>query len=253
MIQSAVLGQTSNIRHGFFTRKNGASTGIYASLNCGFGSDDDPGNVAQNRALCATCLGVTPMHLITAYQVHGIRVAEVESVWSPGTAPQADAMVTAKKNIALGILTADCAPILFADAEAGIIGAAHAGWKGATGGVIAATVTAIERLGGQAERIVACVGPTIGPGSYEVGPEFQQTVLREYPAARRFFTMGAGGRPHFDLQGFVVSRLEAAGVGRIDRIVADTCADPEQFFSYRRTCHRGETDYGRQLSAITQV
>jgi YfiH family protein len=250
MLKSPLIFSEAGIAHGFFTREGGVSTGIYAGLNCGLGSDDDPAHVAANRARCAEMLGVAPAGLVTAYQVHGITVAEVTAPWTPGNGPKADALVTTRRGVALGILTADCTPILLADAKAGVIGAAHAGWKGAKGGVMEAVVADMVRHGARHADIVAAVGPVIGSASYEVGPEFRQAFLDDDPAAAAFFHNGPRGRPHFDLPGFVIRRLEMMGLAGIDRIEADTCADAERFFSYRRSCLTGEPDYGRQLSAI---
>jgi YfiH family protein len=196
---------------------------------------------------------VAPAGLVTAYQVHGIAVADVTAPWTPGNGPRADAMVTTRQGIALGILTADCTPILLADLKAGVIGAAHAGWKGAKAGVTDAVVAAMVQHGAKPADIVAAVGPAIGPGSYEVGSEFRQAFLDDAPAAAVFFHDGPRGRPHFDLPGFVVRRLERLGLGDIDRVGADTCADAGRFFSYRRATLNGEPDYGRQLSAIALI
>jgi YfiH family protein len=253
MMQSPLICSDRGLAHGFFTRQGGVSAGIYASLNCGLGSDDDPAHVAANRARCADRLGVSGNELVTAYQVHGIAVAEVSAPWTSGNGPKADAMVTTRRGVALGILTADCTPILLADAEAGVIGAAHAGWKGAKSGVIEAVVAAMVRHGATQANIVAAVGPVIGAASYEVGPEFRQAFLDDDTAAAEFFSDGPRGRPHFDLPGFAIRRLESLKLGGIDRIAADTCADPERFFSYRRSCQLGEPDYGRQLSAIVLI
>jgi YfiH family protein len=250
MIESSLICSNSGIQHGFFTRQGGVSTGIYASLNCGLGSADDPAHVTVNRARCADMLGVAPAGLVTAYQVHGIAVAEVTAPWTAGNGPKADALVTTARGVALGILTADCTPILLADREAGVIGAAHAGWKGAKAGVTDAVVAAMIRHGAKTQNIVAAVGPVIGPASYEVGPEFRQAFLDDDPEAAIFFHDGPRGRPHFDLPGFVIDRLERLNLSGIDRIEADTCADAQRFFSYRRSCLTGEPDYGRQLSAI---
>jgi YfiH family protein len=250
MLKSTLIARETRVAHGFFTRQGGISTGIYTSLNCGLGSDDHPAHVAANRARCAAMLGVAPDGLVTAYQVHGIAVAEVTQPWAPGQGPKADALVTTRPGVALGILTADCTPILLADARAGVIGAAHAGWKGAKAGVTDAVVAAMVGHGARPSDIVAAVGPVIGPESYEVGPEFRQAFLDDDSAAASFFHDGPRGRPHFDLPGFVIARLERLGLGCIDRVAADTCADAERFFSYRRSCLGGEPDYGRQLSAI---
>ena len=253
MIKSSLIGSDQEIRHGFFTRQGGVSAGIYASLNCGLGSADDPALVAVNRARCADMLGVSPAGLVTAYQVHGTAVAEVTTPWMQGNGPRADALVTTSRGVALGILTADCTPILLADLKAGVIGAAHAGWKGAKAGVTDAVVAAMIRHGAKAGNIVAAIGPVIGPASYEVGPEFRQAFLDDDPGAAVFFHDGPRGRPHFDLPGFVMHRLALLDLGGIDRIEADTCADADRFFSYRRSCLLHEPDYGRQLSAIALV
>lgn len=250
MIESPLITSAGIVRHGFFTRAGGVSTGVYAALNCGYGSGDSRELVAENRARCAGGLGVEPQSLVTAYQVHGVAVVEVDAPWRPDEAPRADAMVTKTPGLALGILTADCAPVLMADAVAGIIGAAHAGWRGAKAGVIGALVDAMATLGAKPSRIVACVGPAIGPASYEVGEEFREGFVGDDPRISGFFTDAPGRRPHFDLPGFVVSRIEAAGIARIDQIAADTCADAARFFSYRRACLQAEGGYGRQLSAI---
>jgi YfiH family protein len=253
MIKAPELAVFSDVRHGFFTRQGGVSTGIYAALNCGLGSNDDADHVAENRARAAASLGVGPADLVTCYQVHGIAVAEVEAPWTPGNGPRADALVTRRRGLALGILTADCTPVLLADPKGGVIGAAHAGWKGAKAGVTDAVIAAMERLGAEREDIVAAIGPTIGPASYEVGQGFQDAFLADIPDAAPFFATPAGGKPHFDLPGFVAARLAAQGVTVIGRINADTCTDPERFFSYRRSCHAAEPDYGRQLSAISLI
>jgi YfiH family protein len=250
MLESALIRSAGGLRHSFFTRQGGVSTGLYASLNCGFGSADDPGNVAQNRARCAESLAVTPDGLVTAYQVHGTDVADVNAPWTEEARPRADALVTTRRGVALGILTADCTPVLLADRAAGVIGAAHAGWKGAKAGVLEAVVAAMIRHGANAATIVAAIGPTIGAESYEVGAEFRQAFLDDDPDAARFFADGPNGRPHFDLPGFVAGRLRALNLAAVDLIAADTCADAQRFFSYRRSCHSGEGDYGRQLSAI---
>jgi hypothetical protein len=253
MIESTLIGSAPGVTHGFFTRRGGVSSGIYASLNCGLGSDDDPANVTANRARCAGRLGVAPTGLVTAYQVHGLTVAEVSEPWTQGNGPKADALVTTRRGVALGILTADCTPVLLADADAGVIGAAHAGWKGAKAGVVEAVVAAMVRHGATEANIVAAVGPVIAAESYEVGPEFRQAFLDDDPAADMFFSDGPRGRPHFDLPGFVMARLNRLKLGGIDRIGADTCAEAERFFSYRRSCQLGEPDYGRQLSAIALI
>jgi YfiH family protein len=253
MIKAPELDHFRDISHGFFTRQGGVSNGIYASLNCGLGSNDDPDHVMENRGRAATDLAVAAANLVSAYQVHGISVAEVETPWTPGNGPRADAMVTRRRGVALGILTADCTPVLLADPKAGVIGAAHAGWKGAKGGVVDEVVAAMVRLGARQTDIVAAIGPTIGRASYEVGEAFRQSFVGDIPDAAAFFTTPAGGKPHFDLPGFVASRLALLGLAAIERIDADTCAEPDRFFSYRRSCHAADPDYGRQLSAIALI
>ena len=242
------------IRHGFFTRQGGVSQGIYASLNCGPGSDDDPDHVMENRATAAAQLGVPGTHLCTLNQVHGKDVVLVTKPWADQTRPQADAMVTQSPGVALGVLTADCTPVLLADPAAGCIGAAHAGWQGALNGVLAATVHAMEAFGARPAAIHAAIGPTIQQASYEVGPEFHARMRDENAEYERFFAPGA--RPahfQFDLPGFVTAALHEAGVRHIENLNRDTYTEEDTFFSYRRTTHRKEADYGRQLSAIALV
>ncbi|HTJ62343.1 MAG TPA: peptidoglycan editing factor PgeF [Alphaproteobacteria bacterium] len=247
------LAALQGVGHSFFTRQGGISAGIYASLNCGLGSGDDPEHVAENRARAAAALGVEAGRLVTAYQVHGNAVAEVDTPWTPGNGPHVDAMVTNRRGIGLGILTADCTPVLLADPKAGVIGAAHAGWKGAKAGVVDTVVAAMVRLGAAPTNIIAAVGPTIGQASYEVGEGFREAFLADDPAAAAFFMTPPDGKPHFDLPGFVVRQLQRLGLAAVGRLEADTCADPDRFFSYRRSCHLGEGDYGRQLSAIALI
>jgi hypothetical protein len=242
--------QTPGIAHAFFTRVGGVSTGIYASLNCGLGSGDALDAVAENRARVATRLGVAPDALATNNQVHGNTVVTVARVSPRAERPRADAMVTKARGVALGILTADCVPVLFADSDAGIIGAAHAGWRGALGGVLEATVDAMKALGAVRGRIQAGIGPAIAQASYEVGPEFPAPFLAQDPAHRRYFAPGAAGRFQFDLSGYVRDRLGRLGLGGVAATGGDTCAEPDRFFSYRRTCLEGGRDYGRLLSAI---
>lgn len=236
------------IAHGFFTREGGVSTGIYASLNCGGGSGDDRDAVAENRARAAVMLGVARDALATNHQVHGIAVTTLVRPIE-GARPRADAMVTKERGLALGILTADCVPVLFADSKAGVIGAAHAGWRGALGGVLEATVRAMATLGAEPARIRCGLGPAIALASYQVGPEFPAPFLAQDPANARFFAP-ANTRYHFDLPGYVRGRLAALGLAAIDATGGDTAADSERFFSYRRACLEGEPDYGRLLSAI---
>jgi YfiH family protein len=247
------LAGLPGIGHGFFTRRGGCSSGIYRSLNCGLGSADDPGAVAANRARCAAHLGLPDGALATPFQVHGVTVARVDEPWAAGAAPRADALVTSRRGVALGILTADCAPILLVDREAGVIGAAHAGWKGAKAGVTDSVVAEMIALGANRDNIVACVGPAIGSSSYEVGSEFQAGFLADDCASAQFFHLGPAGRPHFDLQAYVAARLGRLGLARVTRIDRDTCGESEVFFSYRRSCLQHEPDYGRQLSAIVLV
>jgi hypothetical protein len=249
-IESPDLAAEPGIRHAFFTRQGGVSTGIYASLNGGVGSGDDKAAITENRARMAAHLKVAPDHLVSLYQVHSADVEVVTGPW-PGDRPKADATVTTAHGVALAVSSADCGPILFADAEAGVIGAAHSGWKGAFGGVVAATVTAMEKLGARRERILAVLGPTISAAAYEVGPEFVERFKAENRTYARFFT--ASERPAhamFDLPAFIGLRAQEAGIGRFVDLGLCTYGDAERFFSYRRTTHRGEPDYGRLISAI---
>lgn len=243
-----------HLPHGFFGRQGGVSSGIYTSLNCGLGSNDSREAVLENRARVAAGLdaGVAPAALVSLHQIHSATAITVETPWTPGQGPQADGMVTRQRGLALGILTADCAPILFADKAAGVIGAAHAGWKGAIGGVIEATVEAMLALGATRAGIAAAIGPCIGQASYEVGPEFQTRILeQDGPDAIRFFTRPApGSRPHFDLPGYVADRLARAQLGRVENLALDTAGDEARFFSFRRTTLAGRPDYGREIAAI---
>ena len=247
-LQSDLLSQAAGVRHAFFTRQGGVSKGVYDSLNLGVGSKDDPDDVRENRARAAAALGVAPDALLTCYQIHSTIAVAADRPWP--TRPEADAVITGAANLACGALSADCAPILLADAEARIVGAAHAGWKGALGGVIESAVRAMEAQGARRERIVAAVGPCIAQASYEVGQEFKDRFAQDAPGSERFF---APGRPHkhqFDLPGFVLSRLGESGVLQAEWIGRDTCAEEALFFSNRRVVLRGEADYGRLLSAI---
>ncbi|MDZ7904688.1 MAG: peptidoglycan editing factor PgeF [Cypionkella sp.] len=235
-------------RHGFFTRKGGASSGVFAGLNCGYGSTDQSEIVAINRARVAQAMGVDDAHLVTVHQTHS---AIALPVTGPLTIrPEADAMVTATPGVALGILTADCQPVLFADAKAGVIGAAHAGWKGAQGGVLEATLDAMEALGATRANIAATIGPCISQAAYEVGPEFFETFTDDNPETRRFFANGAGDRMLFDLPSYGLWRLRGAGVGHAEWCGHCTYSQPDRFFSYRRTTHQREADYGRLISVI---
>ena len=251
MIQAPSLSGVPNIRHAFFTREGGVSEGIYASLNGGIGSNDAPEKVRANRARMAAALGVAPTHFVTCYQIHSPNVIVAETPWTRENAPRADAIVTRVPGLAIGASTADCGPILFADADAGVIGATHAGWKGALTGVLEATIAAMEKLGAQRNRISAALGPMIRQPNYEVGAEFVERLTAADRANERFFADAArAGHAMFDLPGFIRSRLEHTEIPSIEDLGLCTYADPARFFSYRRTTHRGEPDYGRQISAI---
>jgi hypothetical protein len=251
MITLPGLDRAGAVRHGFFTREGGVSGGLYASRNCGFGAADPRDNVARNRARCVAELSAGPCALVTGYQTHSAAVATVEAPWPPEAAPEVDALVTRRPGIALGILTADCAPVLLADAGAGVIGAAHAGWKGALGGVLEAAVAAMAALGAEPARIAAGIGPRIGAASYEVGAELRDRVVGDSADTEVFFAPAARpGHFLFDLAGYVERRLCAAGVGLVEAAAHDTYVEEARFFSYRRATHRGEPDYGRGLSAI---
>jgi YfiH family protein len=249
-LTSEHLSASSKLRHAFFTREGGVSQGIFAALNVGLGSGDDPEAVRENRRRAATTLDVPAEKLVTAYQIHSASVVVVDQPWLAGKAPKVDAMVTRTRGIALGILTADCAPVLFADVKAGVIGAAHAGWRGALAGVTDSTIEAMERLGARREHIHAAVGPCIAQQSYEVDEAFRARFAKADPDNLRFFVEGPADKPHFDLESYVVHRLIAAGIDEIEALNLDTYADEGRFYSYRRATHRGEADYGRQLSAI---
>lgn len=251
MILATTLGKSAGIRHGFFTREGGTSSGLYASLNCGPGSDDDPEFVTRNRARAMKALEVEPERLCTVYQVHGTEVAVTDGPWPDGNRPKADALVTRTANLAIGILTADCAPVLMADHANGVIAAVHCGWKGALGGVAEAALEAMTTLGADRGQIIAAVGPCIAQNSYEVGPEFFDTFARDDEANEDFFVPSPKDEHwQFDLRGFVGQRLSNAGVTIVELLRRDTCAEKTKFFSYRRATQRDEPDYGRQLSAI---
>ncbi len=240
------LAGLPGIRHGFFGREGGVSSGLYSSLNVGVGSGDAPEDVAANRDRVRQVMSAEA--LLSCYQVHSADVIHVTEAWEDR--PKGDAMVTTVPGLALCILTADCTPVLFADPETGIAGAAHAGWKGAIGGVLEATVSAMTALGAEAGRIVAAIGPTIQQASYEVGPEFRETFLATSPGSESLFRPGRGDRFHFDLPAYCARRLSAAGVGTIHDMGLDTCALEEGYFSNRRRNQRGEADYGRNASVI---
>jgi YfiH family protein len=240
--------------HAFFTRQGGASRGVYESLNGGVGSKDDPACVAENRARMAQALGVPPDHLLVPYQIHSPDVLYVREPWAPDARPRVDGLVTDRPGIALGVTGADCGMILFAEPEAMVIGACHAGWKGAFTGVLEATVQAMEALGADRRDITAVLGPTIGAASYEVGPEFVARFIEAGAHNERYFTPSVrADHAMFNLTGFIAMRLQGAGVGRFEDMRLDTYADPARFFSYRRTTHLGEPDYGRLVSAIALV
>jgi YfiH family protein len=236
------------LRHGFFTRKGGASSGIFQGLNCGPGSTDLTEAVNINRARVAAALDVPADHLQTAHQVHSPNVVTLTGPLA--MRPRADAMVTATPGIALGILTADCQPVLFADPIAGVIGAAHAGWRGVKDGVLEATLDAMEALGATRANVTAVIGPCISQAAYEVGPEFMESFVDDHPQNARFFTGGKGDRVLFDLPAFGLTKLRAAGVAHAEWTRHCTYSDAERFFSYRRTTHLNEADYGRLISVI---
>ncbi len=251
MITFNNLNDVPNVRHAFFTREGGVSTGVYASLNCGPGSSDLADAVTRNRAIAMEMLDRQPGDLVTVRQAHTADVVVVEKLFSHDQAPVADALVTDRPGVALGILTADCAPVLFADKKGKVIAAAHAGWKGAVGGVLDSTVKAMVGLGANSASIIAVVGPCIAQRSYEVGPEFPRPFLAQDPSTQSYFVK-APKPDHFmfDLKGYVLHRLRLAGVGEAHALLADTCFEEQRFFSYRRTTLRKESDYGRQMSAI---
>ncbi|MGI9422319.1 MAG: peptidoglycan editing factor PgeF [Hyphomicrobiaceae bacterium] len=239
------------VRHGFFTRQGGVSKGVYASLNCGFGSDDDRAAVRENRRLVASHLEAAHGGVSTVHQVHSADVVTIDAPIADGQAPKADAIVTRTRGLAIGALTADCTPVLFAEPQARIVAAAHAGWRGAIAGVLEATVAAIESLGGDRSQVHVAIGPTIQQFNYEVGPEFEEQFVARNPDYRRFFRRSAPeARPHFDLPGFCRDRLAGLRLASIEDLARCTYADDSLFFSYRRKNHASEADYGRQISAI---
>jgi hypothetical protein len=259
LLQADALAALPGIRHAFFTRAGGVSEGVYASLNGGTGSDDVPARVTENRARMAAALGVAPERFITAYQVHSPDVVTVERPWPAEGRPRADGIVTRVAGLAIGVTTADCGPVLLADAHAGVIGAAHAGWRGALTGILEATVAAMERIGAARAHISAALGPTISQRNYEVGPEFVARFMTEAAANARFFQHSPKsshqpslkpGHALFDLPGYIAGRLAAAGIGRFEDLGQCTYADPARFFSYRRSTHVHEPDYGRHVNAI---
>jgi len=251
MITLSALNEINRIRHAFFTREGGVSEGIYASLNCGPGSRDDAAAVAENRSRAMAMLDLPDDALVTVHQAHTATAILVDAPWAAADRPVADAMVTTRRGLALGILTADCAPVLLADRKGTTVGAAHAGWKGALGGILDSTVACMTGQGVRTGDIVAAIGPCIGQRSYEVGPDFPAPFLAETPLNADFFApSGRSGHFLFDLPGYVARKLAQLGVREVSRLPADTCRDQTRFFSYRRTTLRGEPDYGRQMSVI---
>jgi YfiH family protein len=253
MIEAQVLA-LDGIRHGFFTRQGGVSGGLYASLNGGVGSNDAAAHVAENRARMAAAVGVEPHRFITAHQIHSPQVAVAETPWPADARPRADAVVTRMRALAVGVTTADCGPVLLADPDARVIGAAHAGWRGALAGVVEAAVDAMERLGAERRHIRAALGPMIRQSNYEVGHDLIARFAAEDPASHRFFAPAErDGHAMFDLAGYISARLTRAGVRHIEDVGLCTYADTERFYSFRRTTHRAEPDYGRHVNAIALV
>jgi YfiH family protein len=247
---SPLLSAIPGLRHAFFTREGGVSDGIYTSLNGGLGSDDDPANVAENRCRMAEQMGVTPEHLLSVWQIHSPDAVVITGPWQGASRPRADAIATRTEGLAIGVTAADCGPILLVDPHARVIGAAHAGWKGALSGILESTVEAMEKLGAERSGMVAAIGPLIRQHSYEVGDEFVERFVQADAENTLFFIPSAReGHAMFDLAGFIRMRLENSGVLMIDDIGVDTYSD-ERFFSYRRSVHRGEPDYGRHVHVI---
>jgi YfiH family protein len=248
-VEAITAEALAGIVHGFMTRRGGVSTGVLAGLNCGPGSGDDLGAVAENRtrAVAAVAPGA---RLVTVYQVHSPVCVTLNDPWDDDARPEADALVTDRPGLVLGILTADCAPVLLADREAGVVGAAHAGWKGAIAGVTDTTIAAMEALGARRERIVAAIGPCIAQASYEVDAAFRDRFMSDDAGNAMFFSAGRPGHFQFDLEAYVAGRMEMAGLRGIERLGLDTYADPERFYSFRRSTHRREPAYGRQISLI---
>ncbi len=243
------LADATGVAHGFFTRRGSLSEGIYASLNCGPGSGDDALRVQENRARVASLLGA--QHLLSVHQVHGTTAVVAQRPWASGERPRADAIVTSRRGLAIGVLTADCAPVLLADAEAGVVGAVHAGWRGAIAGVTEAAIAAMEELGARRARVHAAVGPCIGQAHYEVGPELEREFIDRDPESAPFFVRpGDKARPHLDLSGYIGLRLRRAQIAAVEVLTACTFVAADTFFSYRRAQARREQDYGRQISAI---
>ena len=251
MLQATLLGKLARIRHGFFTREGGVSQGVYATLNGGVGSNDAPDDVAENRARMAAELGVTADHLLTAYQIHSPEVVVADRPWTKESRPRADAIVTRTPRLAIGVSTADCGPLLFADAQARVIGAAHAGWRGAFTGVIEAVIAAMEKLGADRSHITAALGPTIRQPNYEVGAEFVERFLAADRDNDRYFAPSVrAGHAMFNLPGYIADRIQRAGILQFEDLGLCNYADADRFFSYRRTTKNGEPDYGRHVNAI---
>jgi len=254
MMIAAQLLALDGIRHGFFTREGGVSGGLYASLNGGVGSNDAAADVAENRARMAAAVGVEPHRLVTAYQIHSPQVVVAETPWPAEARPRADAIVTRMRALAIGVTTADCGPVLLADPDARVIGAAHAGWRGALSGVVEAAVEAMERLGAERRHIRAALGPMIRQPNYEVGPDLIARFAAEDPASHRFFAPAEReGHALFDLAGYIAARLTRAGIRQIEDVGLCTYGDAARFYSFRRTTHRAEPDYGRHVNAIALV
>ena len=251
IVQGSTLCALPGIAHGFGTREGGVSSGIYASLNCGVGSKDNMERVAENRTRFAGRLGATPQALVSPFQIHSAEVVVAQEPWARADAPKADAVVTVQAGLAIAVSTADCVPVLFADGQAAIVGAAHAGWRGALSGVLEATLDAMERLGAERARISACIGPAISQSAYEVGDEFEEKFLQEDETSARFFHRASEQeKPHFDLTGYVAARLRSARTGKVEELQWCTYGDTKRFFSYRRSVLAGEAGYGRALSTI---
>lgn len=246
VITAAALG---SLPHGFLGRRGGVSTGMHGGLNVGLGSEDDRAAILENRARARDAV-LSGGALVTVHQIHSPDVVTVDTAWPDDARPKADALVTNRPGLLLGILTADCGPVLFADAQAGVVGAAHAGWKGAIAGVTDNTIAAMEKLGARRDHICAAIGPCIARASYEVDDGFFERFVEHDPANERFFTSGRAGHHQFDLEGYIAARLAAAGIGRVEALGLDTYADPDRFFSYRRATHKSEPDYGRQIALI---
>ena len=254
MLQAASLAILPDIRHAFFSRTGGVSQGVYTSLNGGVGSNDTPERIAENRTRMAVALGVAPDRLLTPYQIHSPDVVVAETAWNAQTRPRADAVVTREPKLAVGVSTADCGPLLFADDAARVIAAAHAGWRGALTGVIEATVAAMEKLGAERGNITVALGPTIRQPNYEVGPEFVERFLAADADNARFFADAArAGHALFDLTGFIASQIQRAGIVKFEDLALCTYAEPDRFYSYRRSTHLSEPDYGRHISAIAMA